>query len=335
MKKLVFVSFAMSVLGGISESAHGMFNAQDETQNADNGKLLTHEKLPENEREEGHQSESYNYQIGDLRAQVSRLTALVETSLANEERKNKEKDQSEVYNYQIGDLKAQISRLTALAETSLADKERKSKEKDQSEVYNYQIGNLGAQISRLTTLVQDLNEKVMVLSEERESLIAGNVVKSQESTEQKEEAKSTSELEQQKLAQAEKSEESSADELAENKEKTISKASTKIDIDSLTYVNAKSAVEKIFTELLNVAGKEALQKRHQEFSVLVISNSAKGWKIGWRGKKDISIENDGQGNFTVKFKDPKSQVHPFGVDRIKSFLKEVQTQINDTRSCAK
>ena len=113
---------------------------------------------------------------------------------------------------------------------------------------------------------------------------------------------------------------------------TSSEASAKIDVNSVTYVNAKSAVEEIFTELLNVAGKEALQKRHQEFSVLVISNSAKGWKIGWRGKKDISIENDGQGNFTVKFKDPKSQVHPFGVDRIKNFLKSVQAEIDQYKA---
>ncbi len=202
MKKLVFVSLA--ILGGISE---GMFNAQDELQNS--RKSLTHAKFPANEGVEEERN-----QIGNLEAQISRLTTLVETSLANAELKNKEKEQSEVYNYQIGDLRAQISRLTTLAETALANKERKDEEKKQSEVYNYQIGNLGAQISKLTEFVQNLNEKVAILSEEKDSLIAKSSAK------RKGEAKSEQHQEKEpEINQQEK--ESNSDNLAVKKKKPV------------------------------------------------------------------------------------------------------------------
>ncbi len=100
----------------------------------------------------------------------------------------------------------------------------------------------------------------------------------------------------------------------------------------MTYINGKSAVEEIFTELLNVAGEKALQARHQEFSVLVRANRAKGWKIGWTGELDISTEKDGQGNRIVKFKDPKSQVETFGVNRIKNFLRDIQEEIEQYKA---
>lgn len=324
MKKLVFVSFAMSVLGGISESAYGMFNAQDETQNADNGKLLTHEKLPENEREEGHQSEVYNYQIGDLREQVSRLTTLVETSLANEERKSKEKDQSEIYNYQIGDLKAQISRLTTLVETSLANEKRKDEEQKQSEVYNYQIGNLGARLSSLRTLVQNLNEKVTALNEEKESLIARNVVKSRESTERKLKQAEESVINQRELDRAEKS---NADKFSENKEidetssDVSATSSAEVNTSSVNQYNAKSIIENKLTELLKVKNGNAINKRMEEFSALV--EGVYGERTSeWIGSTDIKIENN-----EVRFIDTTARAYGLSIDRIKKFLENVQEEI--------
>jgi len=106
-----------------------------------------------------------------------------------------------------------------------------------------------------------------------------------------------------------------------------SDASAAVNVDSVTTSTAKSVIEEMLTELLNVAGGKAVQARQQEFSTLVKANREKGWKIGWRGQTDVSV-----GNGAVKFADPNSQAHPFGLDRIKNFLKDVQIQIIDKKT---
>ena len=343
MKKLVFVSFAIFM--GIHENAYGMFNAQDRVQSENNQTSLIRAELPANENnnqienlaaqisrlttlvetslanekreaEEKNSSSVYNYQIGDLKTQISGLTTLAETSLANEKRKEEEKNNSSVYNYQIGDLRGQISGLTTLVETSLANEKRKDEEKNNSSAYNYQIGDLKTQISQLTTLVQNLNEKMTILSEEKESLIAKS------SAERKEEAKSEQhQAEESEINQQAK--ESNSDKLAVNREKNSSNVSAVVDVNSVTAVNAKKVIEEMLTELLRVAGEQAVQARQQEFSNLVKSNRAKGWKVAWVNSTNIKIENN-----IVKFEDPGAVAHRLGLDRVKNFLRDVQTQIN-------
>ncbi len=89
MKKLVFLSFVALSLGSVSENAHGMFNffrgRQEAPQNTDSRAVVTQAELSEKERvNEGHkddmrnQAEMYNNQIGDLTAQISRLTMFVQ-----------------------------------------------------------------------------------------------------------------------------------------------------------------------------------------------------------------------------------------------------------------
>ncbi len=89
MKKLVFLSFVALSLGSVSENAHGMFNffrgRQEAPQNTDSRAVVTQAELSEKERvEEGHKddmrnvTEMFNNQIGDLTAQISRLTMFVQ-----------------------------------------------------------------------------------------------------------------------------------------------------------------------------------------------------------------------------------------------------------------
>ena len=349
MKKLVFVSFAMSVFGGIPGNAYGMFNARDELQNAGNHTSLTHTRLPAlpaDEETEMNQSEIHNNQIGDLATQVSRLTTLVETSLANTElferiraeelaKKENERDHSSVYNYQIGDLGTRVSQLTTLVETSLANAElsermreeervKKENEKDHSSVYNYQIGDLGARISRLTTLVETSLANEKRKAEEKNSSSVYNYQIGDLGTRISQLTTLVENLNEKVTTLSREAEpwrsknDVKFQESAERKEEA---KSTEININSANQYNAKSIIENKLTELLKVKDEDTVNKRVEEFSALVEGVYGER-KSEWIGSTDIKIENN-----AVKFVDPTARAYGLSIDRIKKFWENSQEEI--------
>lgn len=88
MRKLIFASLVGFSLVSVSENVCGMFNfrgSQEASKSTDSRDMVTRAEISEKNRvEEGHkddmrnQAEMFNNQIGDLTAQISRLTMFVQ-----------------------------------------------------------------------------------------------------------------------------------------------------------------------------------------------------------------------------------------------------------------
>ncbi len=107
-----------------------------------------------------------------------------------------------------------------------------------------------------------------------------------------------------------------------------SDVSAAVDVNTVTVITAKSAIEETLTELLNVAGENATKARVQEFYGIVNPpRFEKGWKAVWSRSYEVEVVNS-----AVTFKNPSdARALPLGLSRIKNFLKDVQNQIDHVR----